>query len=267
MRQDLLQPQQPGLLTGLTPVVAVTCLGGPFGSPSLLRLLPQCPWWAVARGTEPVAPKDWAVSTTLIHPGRASRGHHQHPAPKTTQHQDLRSSQPCPSVPSARDGGSRPPSSAMAGSLPEDTGHYTWPTWRPARFRGEAPASGNAGGCLRPSASDDSPGQHGWCGRSEGWEKDVSHCCVPRLMAVGTSPCGFGNRFLSMWRSPCGFGRDDTSMTSCNPGMVGGGTYQEMCGINYFWKEAFWPWLITWSRADRQTGRGFPGDAPSSCRR
>ena len=51
-------------------------------------------------------------------------------------------------------------------------------------------------------------------------------------------------------------------MTSYNPGTVGGGTYQEMCGINYFWKEAFWPWLITWSRAGRQTGRGFPGMLP-----
>ena len=76
-RQDL-QPQQPGLLTGVIPVAAVTCLGGPFRSPSLLRLLPQCPWWAVARGTEPVVPKDWTVRTTLIHSGRASRARHQH---------------------------------------------------------------------------------------------------------------------------------------------------------------------------------------------
>ena len=95
-----------------------------------------------------------------------------------------------------------------------------------------------------------------------GRKREISLCRVPRLMGVGKSPCGFGNRFLSMWGSPCGFGRDDTSMTSYNPGTVGGGTYQEMCGINYFWKEAFWPWLITWSRAGRQTGRGFPGMLP-----
>ena len=47
-------------------------------------------------------------------------------------------------------------------------------------------------------------------------------------------------------------------MTSCDAGMVGRRTYEEMCGINYFWKEALWPWLIIWSRAGRQTGRGIP---------
>lgn len=62
------------------PVVAVTCLRGPSGPPSLFRLLPQCPPWAVARGTGLVVPKDWTVSTMLIHSGRALRGRHQHPA-------------------------------------------------------------------------------------------------------------------------------------------------------------------------------------------
>ena len=34
---------KPSFLPGVTSVIAITCLGGPFGSPSLFRLLPQCP--------------------------------------------------------------------------------------------------------------------------------------------------------------------------------------------------------------------------------
>ena len=52
-------------------------------------------------------------------------------------------------------------------------------------------------------------------------------------------------------------------MTSCYPETVGGGTCQEMCGMNNFLKEALWPWLI-WTRESRPPHWGIALHPPTT---
>lgn len=121
-RQDLLQPQQPSLLTGVTPCGCRHLPQRPLRAPFTL----SPPASVSAVGCSPRDRTGGSQGLDCEHHADSLREGFARPppapSPKTTQRQDLRSSRLRPSVPGARDGGSRPPSTAVTGSLPEDTG-------------------------------------------------------------------------------------------------------------------------------------------------